>query len=364
MKRVAFPHLGTLYISAEHYFRSLGLEPVTPPFSSRRTIELGIRYCPEMTCAPCKILFGNYYEGLKQGADDLIIFGGPDTCRLGYMARPQAERLRGLGFEFVHHTLSLRGVAPDLLRVTRELADPSPRELLEAARTLLASIGVVDEIEQATLKLRPRERERQEANRLRSQALAAVRACEDRSEIQARRDEILRPLRTTAREERRLVHRVALVGDAYSIMEPFFNMNLEQHLGSMGVEVDRWYWFSKVLRLPFVERLLHRGEILAREEEAARYLKRDVGGFALPSLREAVAFVQEGIDGLIHIAPFNCTPEIVAANVLPLLARDYGVPLLTLAFDEHSGYAGLVTRLEAFVDLMEQRSRRKAGGGC
>jgi predicted nucleotide-binding protein (sugar kinase/HSP70/actin superfamily) len=361
MIRVAYPHLGTLYISAEHYFRSLGLEPVTPPFSSRRTIDLGVRHCPEMTCAPCKILFGNYYEGLKQGADHLIIFGGPDTCRLGYLARPQVDRLRGLGFQFTPHTLRMRGVAPDLLRVTRELIDPSPRQLLEAARTLLACISLVDEIEQEALKLRPRERERQAANRLRSRALAATRACEDRTELQARRQGILQPLRTAARDDWRQVHRVALLGDAYSILEPFFNMNLEQHLGSMGVEADRWYWLSKVLRLPLVERLLHRGEILAREEEAARYLKRDVGGFALPSVREAVAFVQEGIDGLIHISPFNCTPEIVAASVLPHLARDHDVPLLTLEFDEHSGQAGLITRLEAFVDLLEHRARRKAG---
>ena len=106
----------------------------------------------------------------------------------------------------------------------------------------------------------------------------------------------------------------------------------------------------------------HRSEIQAREEEVGRYLGRDVGGFALPSLKEAVAFVREGIDGLIHLAPFNCTPEIVAVSVLPRLARDHDVPLLTLSFDEHSGEAGLVTRLEAFVDLLERRARRRAPG--
>jgi hypothetical protein len=68
MSRVTYPHLGSLYITSEHFFRALGLEPVTPPFPSRRTLDLGVRHCPEMTCAPCKILFGNYYEGLELGA--------------------------------------------------------------------------------------------------------------------------------------------------------------------------------------------------------------------------------------------------------------------------------------------------------
>ena len=166
MSRVTYPHLGSLYITSEHFFRALGLVPVTPPLSSRRTLDLGVRHCPEMTCAPCKILFGNYYEGLELGADHLVLFGGPDTCRLGYLARPQAERLRDAGFQFTPHTLSLRGIAADILRVARELADPSPLELVEAARTLLASLSLVDEIEQEAFRLRPREQEMGAASRL------------------------------------------------------------------------------------------------------------------------------------------------------------------------------------------------------
>ena len=362
MERVTYPHLGTLYVTSEHFFRALGLEPVTPPLTSRRTLNLGIRHCPEMTCAPCKILFGNYYEGLELGADRLVLFGGPDTCRLGYLARPQAERLQDEGFQFTPHTLSLRGIAADILRVARELADPSPLEMVEAARTLLASLSLVDEIEQESLRLRPRELEQGTATRLRAEALAAARACRGRTEIQAHRELILAPLRAASRDQGRRVLRIGLLGDAYSISEPFFNLNLEQRLGYMGVEVERWFWMSKSLRLPGLERVRNRSEVQARQEEVGRYLGRDVGGFALPSMKEAVAFVREGIDGLIHLAPFNCTPEIVAASVLPQLASDHNVPLLTLSIDEHSGEAGLVTRLEAFVDLLERRARRRVRG--
>jgi len=166
-------------------------------------------------------------------------------------------------------------------------------------------------------------------------------------------------LQIAPRDNGRRVFRVALLGDVYSISEPFFNMNLEHQLGHLGVEVERWFWLSRSLRLPILDRVRNRSETQAREEEVGRYLGHDVGGFALPSMKEAVAFVREGIDGLIHLAPFNCTPEIVAVSVLPRLARDYDVPLLALSFDEHSGEAGLVTRLEAFVDLLERRSRRR-----
>jgi hypothetical protein len=32
VQRVTYPHFGTLYVTIEHYFRALGLEPVTPPY--------------------------------------------------------------------------------------------------------------------------------------------------------------------------------------------------------------------------------------------------------------------------------------------------------------------------------------------
>ena len=282
MSRVTYPHLGTLYITSEHFFRALGLEPVTPPFPSRRTLDLGVQHCPEMTCVPCKLLFGNYYEGLELGADRLVLFGGPDTCRLGYLARPQADRLRDAGFRFTPHTLSLRGIAADILRVARELADPSPLELVEAARTLLASLTLVDEIEQQSFRLRPREHERGLATRLRIEALAAARACQDRAELQARREAILTPLQAAPRDNAHRVFRVALLGDAYSISEPFFNMNLEQQLGYMGVEVERWFWLSKSIRFPILERVRNRSENQAREEAVERYLGRDVGALPCP----------------------------------------------------------------------------------
>jgi predicted nucleotide-binding protein (sugar kinase/HSP70/actin superfamily) len=360
MSRVTYPHLGSLYITVEHFLRALGLEPVTPPFSSRRTLDLGVSHCPEMTCVPCKILFGNYYEGLELGADELVLFGGPDTCRLGYSTRPQAERLRDSGFRFTPHTLSLRGIASDIVRLARELADPSPLELVETARTLLASLSLVDEIEEQTLRLRPREQERGAATRLGAQALAAARACTGRTELQARHEAIVSPLRTAPRDDGRRVFRVALLGDVYTISEPFFNMNLEQRLGYLGVQVERWFWLSKSLRLPLLERVEHPFQTRAREDKVGCYLGRDVSGFALPSIRKAVSFVEEGIDGLIHLAPFNCTPEIVGASAVARLARDHDVPLLSLSFDEHSGEAGLVTRLEAYVDLLERRARREA----
>jgi predicted nucleotide-binding protein (sugar kinase/HSP70/actin superfamily) len=48
-------------------------------------------------------------------------------------------------------------------------------------------------------------------------------------------------------------------------------------------------------------------------------------------------------------------PEIVAQSILPRISRELSFPVLTLVFDEHTGKAGVLTRLEAFVDLLRRK---------
>jgi predicted nucleotide-binding protein (sugar kinase/HSP70/actin superfamily) len=51
-------------------------------------------------------------------------------------------------------------------------------------------------------------------------------------------------------------------------------------------------------------------------------------------------------------------PEIVAQTILPVVSEKEHIPCMTMYFDEHSGKAGIITRLEAFVDMI---ARRRAG---
>ena len=48
-------------------------------------------------------------------------------------------------------------------------------------------------------------------------------------------------------------------------------------------------------------------------------------------------------------------PEAVAKGVVTGVAREYDIPMLHLAIDEHAGEAGMVTRVEAFIDVLEMR---------
>jgi len=64
------------------------------------------------------------------------------------------------------------------------------------------------------------------------------------------------------------------------------------------------------------------------------------------------------IDGIVFLLPFNCGPD---GDIARYLNRMIKTPMLTLVLDELQSSAGLITRIEAFVDLLN-RSCAVVGG--
>ena len=78
---------------------------------------------------------------------------------------------------------------------------------------------------------------------------------------------------------------------------------------------------------------------------------------------ESVAFTaqcaNEGYDGVVHVCPTGCMPEISIRPILRKISQDRNIPLLECSFDEHTSHVGVVTRLEAFVDILADRRKNK-----
>ncbi len=61
------------------------------------------------------------------------------------------------------------------------------------------------------------------------------------------------------------------------------------------------------------------------------------------------------IDGVIYLSCFGCGTDSMVQELLARYAREQHKPYMMITLDEHSGEAGLVTRLEAFIDMVERR---------
>ena len=88
---------------------------------------------------------------------------------------------------------------------------------------------------------------------------------------------------------------------------------------------------------------------------AQPYLQHRCGGEALENIGEMIIYKNRGWDGMVHLYPYTCMPEIITRSIAPQVSREHDMPILSLVVDEHTGEARFQTRLEAFVDLLKRR---------
>ena len=143
--------------------------------------------------------------------------------------------------------------------------------------------------------------------------------------------------------------RVGIIGEFYTAMDAFSNLETERKLAEMGVEVHRWMNIS--------HRLLHYPGDNNLGVKVRDFCTYDMGPNSTANIWSAKDYAERGFDGIIHIKSANCTPEIDIMPVLQNISRDYKIPVLYLTFDAQTSDVGLMTRLEAFYDLIAMRKK-------
>ena len=63
------------------------------------------------------------------------------------------------------------------------------------------------------------------------------------------------------------------------------------------------------------------------------------------------------IDGIVTLNAFGCGPDSLMVETIMRKAKEAGKPMLALTIDEHTGEAGFITRLEAFIDMLFRKKR-------
>ena len=354
--RVAMPHMGNVYIPFKALFQRLNTDFIVPPVSNQRTLSLGVKYSPEGLCIPFKLTLGNLIEAAELGADTLIMPAGCGTCRLGCYAKTQEQILREMGYNFEMIQL---GVSEQKLlgmfRMIKRLSNNAPWiKIISAFRFGLAKLNALDRIERVVHKVRPVERIKGTANKLFAKAIKAIDEANDYNTLKKVQIDYIDQLNQATKDNKTQPLIVGITGEFYVVLEPFSNLDVESELGKLGVEVRRTTFTSKWAKFSLFLNPLGMNEKDRIHKAALPYLKRDIGGDGWESVGEKVLHAKE-YDGLIHLAPFTCMPEIIAQNIMPSTKEN--LPVLTILCDEQMSKVGMLTRLEAFVDLLERKRR-------
>lgn len=361
--KLTFPHLGNVGLPLRMMLEQAGAEVVMPPPNSKRTLSLGTKYAPESVCLPFKLTLGNFIEALEQGADTIFMANGPGRCRFGFYGEVQQRILRELGYQFT--MLQVNTSEHVLQNILRALRTISPGlSWLQAGRAFrlgYTALQAVDMLEKELHRVRPREKEKQAASRIFQSVMDRLRRVKTIPEIKAVRDCGLQQLRRVSVNETPVL-KIGILGEIYVVLEPFVTADIERRLAEMGVEVSKFLYPSDWASFNFFIKALKVFPEHGTAAAAAKpYLNYAVGGEGLKTVGQTVLCAQQDYDGVIQLYPFTCMPEIVARHMLPRIQEDLQIPVLTLGVDEHTGAAGLQTRLEAFVDMVSRRKAAKCG---
>lgn len=359
--KVTFPHMGHMYICLRALFNYLNIDVVVPPQPSKKTLTLGTRHSPEFACLPLKINMGNYIEAFELGADTIVMAGGIGPCRFGYYAQVQREIMRDLGYDMKMVVLEppQKHISELLINIREITGRKSWLEVAKAIRFAWYKAKAVDDVEKLVHKFRAREIEQGLTDELFKTALEWIDNAHDKKEIDEAVIKAKNELSKVPVDNTRNPLRIGIVGEIYVMLEPFVNLDIEKHLGRLGVEVERSIYLSEWINDHLFMGLMKIKGSKAARDFAPPYVNHFVGGHGQETIGSTVIFAKEKYDGVIQVQPFGCMPEIVAESILPTVSRDYDIPTFTMIVDEHSGDAGMLTRLEAFVDLLQRKKETK-----
>lgn len=141
---------------------------------------------------------------------------------------------------------------------------------------------------------------------------------------------------------------IAVVGHPYNLYDHYINMNLFKRLKKMGVQLltpDR----------------LSEQQIRHQTDQLPKKLFWTLGQRMIGA---AFHFCAQRVDGIIHISAFACGLDSMTGEIIERHVKNNSeIPILNLILDEHTGEAGVVTRIEAFIDMVQRKKSQQRSPG-
>lgn len=351
-----------MYVPIKVLLETIGIDYTMPPFCNKETLGYGVTHSPEFVCLPFKIILGDFIHGIQKGADTVLFCSGLGQCRLGYYGDLQAEILKSIGLDvkFIRIDLTCMTVK-DILKKLKPLTEgKSPVKIIRGITCAVWTIFRVDKLYRLASHTRCREVVKGYTDNTMKQFHTRMQSAKGYKAIIKEINQAKNTLETIKIDKKAMPLKVAIVGEFYVALEPYANLDIEKKLGNMGVEVHNMLSVSHWIMEHFIKRNLLVKSKNTSHETGKEFMKTDdIGGHGLETIGNAVLCGKSRYDGVIHLYPFACMPEIVAQCTFSEIQKKYCIPIMTLILDEMTGEAGYMTRIEAFIDMLERKKHQR-----
>lgn len=303
------------------FFKSLGVEVVLSDKTTTATINEGTKYVVSDTCFPIKVYAGHVINLLNKGCDVIFV---PSIQSTGYKVN-NCSKIRGLP-EIIRNVINR-----PFIMIEPTLDKTENIGLYDFCKNTACQLGITDtkEIKKAMDAGWEMYNSFMEMTKSGISYNEALNNALNGKFVKKSVD-IVKPLS------------VVIMAHGYNLFDERISLNLIKKLEKMGVKV---YTSLNISREQQQEALKKLGEIQywANELEltgcAAHYL------------------LNKKVDGIIALSAFGCGPDSLMVDEISHHCKEKGMPLIHLTIDEHTGEAGFITRIEAFVDMLMRKKR-------
>ena len=140
--------------------------------------------------------------------------------------------------------------------------------------------------------------------------------------------------------------RFLLLGHAYNIFDTYINLDFQKKLRDQEVEV---------LTIENLPESIFKVPVIVNKR-LRNYWKHEEE--IMQAIRYFLTKGRNEIDGVIFLVSFACGPDSLISELVMRDMKVVGLPFLEITMDEHSGEAGMITRIEAFVEMARRKKRK------
>ncbi len=367
---VTFPNLGNAWAAFRFFFENVGAKVRLVEKNNARQLEKGLKISPEWVCFPFKMHTGNFVEALEKGITKLITATDCGPCRLGYYYAVQERILKDSGCEF-----SMKYIRQDDLltfewvKVLNSVCEDkklmSFSNIFKTARIFLLKAKLIQDAEKLEGLTRCYEAEKGATSAVLEKCLLMVDGANEVTSLRRIKHRIKKGFAGIKRKKTsQTILKIGFTGEMQIATDKFCNHDIKRKLGELGCEVHMnlslYDWVKHKLHLNFHRKYF---EYLSRSMKSKGGLQMDIGGEAFWVLGEYIDWSKKQFDGFVHVYPFTCMPEITAKSIITSWYSEkiFNLPPVFFSFDEHSAEAGMITRLEAYTDLLRAKKEKENG---
>lgn len=303
----------------QRFFEELGAEIVVSDPTTRKILDDGVKNCVDEACLPVKLFFGHVMN-IRDKVDYLFIPRFTSISRGEYVC----PKFGGLP-DMVKHTVK---PLPEIINTEINLRKDKKNSVKAALE--IGSYFCSD---------------RSQIYRAYEKALMSYKDYRDKIRKGVFPGEILGKSRGTSAKTNEASLTIAVIGHVYNLYDSYVNMDMIHKLQSGGVNV-------------LTIEMLDEREISGLTDCLPKRMFWNFGRKAMGSALHMLE--RKDIDGIIYLMSFGCGVDSFVCDLVERKIRNStSLPFIVLTIDEHSGEAGMNTRLEAFVDMIRWRNRNE-----